>query len=161
MAIGAGLRRGLAALLSCSRLLDARGALTLRDPASGKTLGASGSVRKPRNEERRRATRRRLQRPARLLLLGRAGYVDVRTENVSRHGLAVSVAGKVPSALLSPGTLVEVEVCAADGSPMFLREAAIRHVTGGTIGVEVCETVPLELVDLSSHPIAAPNPGLG
>lgn len=74
-----------------------------------------------------------------------------RTLEVSSHGMRLSVPQSEFSGLLKPGQPVRVQVILGEMEGEFTRVGEVRHITTGSIGIEIKEDLPLKVMTASEN----------
>ncbi|MBI4591364.1 MAG: hypothetical protein HY725_21245 [Candidatus Rokubacteria bacterium] len=100
-------------------------------------------------KERRRSSRQPASWPV-YLWLSDTYFLLGHTLEVSAHGMRLGVSHGELSGLVKPGQPVRVQVILGGMEGGFTRVGKVRHVTAGSIGVEITEDLPLEVVAATS-----------
>jgi hypothetical protein len=96
--------------------------------------------------ERRLNSRRRVSYRVRLWLHADAGFVDARLHDASAFGVGVTLSSEVPRRVLAVGMPIRVEFY-RDVGPALSVAAEVRHVTATTVGLQLTEALPDELIE--------------
>lgn len=107
-------------------------------------------------KERRRSPRHQVSWQVYLWLSDDCFLVG-RTLEVSSHGMRLSVAQSELSGLVKPGQPVRVQVILGEMEGEFTRAGEVRHVTTGSIGLEIKEDLPLKVMTSTASDAGPPR----